>query len=184
MGAALGREWVRPNDVRARNAPGQSNKEKRAALVGSIATGLVVGALTHDSSKTDLVNLDKDIDFFRTHVRFKYVCLRRMGYQIDEYAEDGTGTAYLEVGEPLRVTLREKDCTGIVMYEQPEPEGELPYPAAASEVCTPQAEEPEPVQVAAAPEAAASGALSPMPAVASTATGAKLPASCEVFEQR
>ncbi len=59
-------------------------------------------------------------DGFIASQRLKHTCLRARGYQVDEYAEDGAGTAHLVWAPPsgiTRIVLREADGTERVFHE-------------------------------------------------------------------
>lgn len=59
-------------------------------------------------------------DGFRATKRIRNTCLRARGYQVDEYAEDGSGTAHLVWADPdgtTRVVLREADGSERVFFE-------------------------------------------------------------------
>lgn len=127
VGKEIGKEMAEPSPgpgmPTTRQASGKLNTERMAGDAGALAGGFIIDVITSDSDKHDQKMLAMDLDNVHTFVRFKNICLRQKGYQVPEYEADGTGTAHL-LAEPLRVVIRAEDGREVVMYQQPETEGE------------------------------------------------------------
>lgn len=84
--------------------------------VGSIAASVFMDD-GYDPSKQPLMDLEDYLQADDTFVRFTNICLRQIGYQVDENAADGSGTVSVHP-ESLAVTIRRNDCMDVTMYKK------------------------------------------------------------------
>lgn len=87
-----------------------------AGAAGSIIAGILMDD-GYDPSKQPLMDLEGFLQDDDTFVRFTNICLRQKGYQVDENAEDGSGTASVSP-ERLTVTIRRDDCVEVTLYKK------------------------------------------------------------------
>lgn len=96
----------------------RSSEMERDVLgaVGSIAASIFMDD-GYDPSKQPLMDLEDYLEADDTFVRFTNICLRQKGYQVDENAEDGSGTLSVHPAS-LAVTIRRNDCIDVTMYKK------------------------------------------------------------------
>ena len=87
-----------------------------AGAAGSIVASIFMDD-GYDPNKQPLVDLEEYLEDNDTFVRFTNMCLRQKGYQVDENAEDGSGTVSLNP-ELLSVTIRRNDCVAVTLYKK------------------------------------------------------------------
>ena len=116
----LGREMAADNTAHS------MVKIKGGSSAKADAVGAVVSMLfsSNDSDTDDERMLAKYLGVegglgagFTATLRLKNTCLRRKGYKVEKYEEDGKGMHYLEWEPRARIVLREDDGTPVVFYE-------------------------------------------------------------------
>jgi hypothetical protein len=91
-------------------------KKDVAGAAGSIVASIFMDD-GYDPSKQPLMDLEDFLQEDDTFVRFTNICLRQKGYQVDENAEDGSGSVSVNP-ELLAVTVRRDDCVEVTLYKK------------------------------------------------------------------
>ena len=122
--------------VRVSSGSSTGFEEDMAGVAGSIAADILLGT-GYDESKQPLMDMEDYVQESDTFVRFTNMCLRQKGYQVDENAQDGSGTVFVNP-EQLSVMIRRNDCVEVTMYQQSLAEDSLPPPGPVAD-CDPAA---------------------------------------------
>ena len=116
----LGREAA-ANSTAHSMAKAKGSSSAKADAVGFLAE-LALGSWDEEALDEELLakylGVERKLSSgFRASQRLKHICLRRKGYKVVKYEEDGTGIPHLERKPYTRVLLREADGSEKVFYE-------------------------------------------------------------------